>query len=289
VIRYFETRSSRLRRLPQLRCVACDLDGTVLRGDGTVGEETRRAARQLMDAGVHIVLASGRTDGFTREFARELGTPAPVISLNGALVIDGDGVPMHEDVLPAKLGKEILDLQQRGLDAYISVFTASGIYVDTAAPLIPRYLRSHPEDIHHLDSISAMYDQAVMLVVAGAYSMLQQYSLTMSKRFGRKVQRTLYQSGGGGDRFYLELRNARASKASGLEVVLRALGVPRHASASIGDYTNDIEMCKFTGVSAAMCNGTAELQSLADIVTTRTNDEDGVAEFFDMILSQRAG
>jgi hydroxymethylpyrimidine pyrophosphatase-like HAD family hydrolase len=99
----------------------------------------------------------------------------------------------------------------------------------------------------------------------------------------------MYRSGSGSDRFYLEIRNAHTNKATGLASVLKHLGVQPRQCASIGDYTNDLEMCKFTGVSAAMRNGCDELKAVTDVVTLRTNDEDGVAEFLRLILAQHEG
>ncbi len=290
MISLLETRSSRLKRLQRVACVACDLDGTLLRSDNRIGDEVLLAARDLMSAGIQLVLASGRTDGFTREYAAILGTDAPIISLNGALVRDTSHGTLHVSVLPTALREEIDTLQQRGtVPVSVSLFTESGIYVEEENPSIPRYLRSHPQDVHRLSSISAMYDQTALLILSGSYTAVQQYSVAISRRFRRKLQRILYQSGSGKDRFYLEVRNASASKATGLNAVLKHFGIPRKASASIGDYTNDIEMCKFTGVSAAMRNGCNELKAVTDVVTLRSNEEDGVAEFFRLILSHRTG
>jgi 5-amino-6-(5-phospho-D-ribitylamino)uracil phosphatase len=288
VLLFPETRSIRLKRLTRISCLACDLDGTLLRGDNTVSEHVRRACASLMDAGVHLVLASGRTDGFTRMYAEDIGTQSPVVSLNGALVRDASQNTLFASRLPSALQQVITGLQQRGdLPCSICLFTEAGIYVEEANPPIPRYLRSNPEDIFHIASLTAMYDQAVLIVLSGSYTVLQQYSIAISRRFRRKLQRILYQSGSGGDLFYLEIRNASANKAQGLRVVLQKLGLHRRQAAAIGDYTNDIELCKFSGVSASMRNGCEELKAVTDLVTLRSNEEDGVAEFISLILSHR--
>jgi len=289
VISFLDRRGTRLKRLRRVQCVACDLDGTLLRSDNSVSGEVRAAARELMGAGVQLVLASGRTDGFTREYAEVVGTDAPIISLNGALVRDSEHGTISASTLPTALRDEIDRLQQRGtVPASVSLFTDSGIYVEDENPVIPRYLRSNPEDIHRISSLSAHYGEAVLAVLSGGYNAIQQYSVAISRRFRRKLMRTMYQSGSGADLFYLEVKNAATSKATGLASVLKHFDIHRNASASIGDYTNDIEMCKFAGVSAAMRNGCDELKAVTDLVTLRSNEEDGVAEFFRLILSNKA-
>ncbi len=289
MISFLDRRRTRLKRLRRVQCVACDLDGTLLRSDNSVSGEVRAAARELMGAGVQLVLASGRSDGFTREYAELVGTDAPIISLNGALVRDSEHGTIAASTLPAALRDEIDRLQQRGtVPASVSLFTDSGIYVEDENPVIPRYLRSNPEDIHRISSLSAHYGEAVLVVLSGSYNAVQQYSVAISRRFRRKLMRTMYQSGSGADLFYLEVKNAATSKATGLAAVLKLFDIHRNASASIGDYTNDIEMSKFAGVSAAMRNGCDELKAVTDLVTLRSNEEDGVAEFFRLILTHKA-
>jgi hydroxymethylpyrimidine pyrophosphatase-like HAD family hydrolase len=164
-----------------------------------------------------------------------------------------------------------------------SIFTVDGILSREQNPVLPRYLRSREEDLIRVDSLSPFYDQAVALCAGGPYQAIQRISVTLAKKFGQRLMRVLYQSGAGTDRYYLEVRLRNVSKATGVRAVLDRLGIPRSASAAIGDYTNDLEMCKFVGVSAAMRNGNNEIRNAADIITTRSNEEGGVADFFRMI------
>jgi 5-amino-6-(5-phospho-D-ribitylamino)uracil phosphatase len=288
VISLLDRRSRRLKRLKRIRCIACDLDGTLLRSDNELSADVRSAAHDAMRAGVRIVLASGRTDSFTRYYADQLGIDTPVISLNGSLVRHGEQGALSASSLPEKLRGEIETLQQLGTaPASVALFTESGIFVEDEHAAIPRYLHTRHDEVFRITSLSAMYSRAVLIVISGGYNAVQRYSIAISRRFGRKLQRTMYQSGSGHDLFYLEIRNARTNKATGLAFVLNLLGIHPSHCASIGDYTNDLEMCKFTGVSAAMRNGCEELKSVADVVTLRSNDEDGVAEFLRFILAQR--
>ncbi len=285
MIRLFETTAMRRKRLPQVRCVFCDLDGTLLTGKNTIHDDVLDAIRVLGAAGVRLVLASGRTDGFTRRFAVELGLGTPVISLNGALVRDADGQVLNAVPLPSSIGTVLEEIHRSMYGGAVSwsLFTANGIFSMDEVPIIPRYLRSSEDDHVRVDSLEPFYDQAVTLCAGGSYQAVQRLSVALAKRFGKSLMRVLYQSGAGNDRYYLEVRPRSVSKETGVRVVLDHLGIPRRAAAAIGDYTNDLEMCKFVGVSAAMRNGNKDLRAACDIVTTRTNDDGGVADFFRMI------
>jgi len=284
----FERSATRLKRLSRIECVVCDLDGTLLRSDNSIGEQTISSVSSAIESGIRVVLASGRTDGFTRAYAKLIGSDAPIVSLNGALVLDSDGNTLHASILPASLRVLVEKLRRDGMSARFSVFTESGIFLDADESHLPRYLRGTSYEIHHLTSVNAIFDQAVLLLFSGSYIDIQKCSVAISRRYLGRLQRIMYQSNVGGDHYYLEVRNGGVSKATGLRTVLQHLGIARTATASIGDYTNDIEMCKFTGVSAAMRNAVEELKAVTDVVTLRSNQNDGVAEFLELILARKA-
>lgn len=60
--------------------VALDLDGTLLRSDGSVSERTRRALTRF----AHVVLVSARPPHSVAEVAADLGLTGHAICLNGA-------------------------------------------------------------------------------------------------------------------------------------------------------------------------------------------------------------
>ena len=59
------------------------------------------------------------------------------------------------------------------------------------------------------------------------------------------------------------------------------LGIPQQAVLAVGDSENDRKMLEAAGVAAVMANGMPSIQSLADIVSERDCNHDGVAELFE--------
>ncbi|MGN6240353.1 MAG: HAD family hydrolase, partial [Cellulosimicrobium cellulans] len=55
------------------RVVATDLDGTLLRSDGTVSERTRAALRAAEDAGVEVVFVTARPPRWLDQLADVVG------------------------------------------------------------------------------------------------------------------------------------------------------------------------------------------------------------------------
>ncbi|MBE0645124.1 MAG: HAD family hydrolase [Bacteroidetes bacterium] len=275
--------------MPRIRCLACDLDGTLLTSSNTIPDNVRTAIDDARDLGIRIILASGRTDAFTRSFARQIGSTAPVVSLNGALVKDADGYVLAETPLPrgvVDIAEEI-GTQRTGGGLSWSLFNSDGILSLDELPVIPRYLRSDMDEIVRVQDLRHYYDYALLLCAGGSYRAIQQLSLALARKFGRRIKRAMYQSGSGKDLYYLEVGASSVNKSVGLKKAIESIGIDRKETAAIGDYSNDLEMCKFAGVSAAMRNGFKDLKHISDYITKADNDEGGVAEFLRLIVDSR--
>ena len=67
-------------------------------------------------------------------------------------------------------------------------------------------------------------------------------------------------------------------KAAGLNQLVKHLGLSSENVMAMGDEENDLSMLKWAGLGVAMANGVTVAKETADAVTSRTNDESGVAE-----------
>lgn len=57
------------------------------------------------------------------------------------------------------------------------------------------------------------------------------------------------------------------SKATGIQIITRALGVERQDILAFGDSNNDLDMLEYAGIGVAMGNGTPQIRERADYVT----------------------
>ena len=76
-----------MTRSTPLRLIATDLDGTLLRPDGTVSQYTREILKRVAGR-VPIVLVTARPPRRARLLAQAVGVEGAVICCNGALVYD---------------------------------------------------------------------------------------------------------------------------------------------------------------------------------------------------------
>ena len=68
------------------RLLALDLDNTLLESDLTIPQETIHHLQKLMRSGVIVTLATGRMFPSAKKYADEIGTDAPLITYNGAIM-----------------------------------------------------------------------------------------------------------------------------------------------------------------------------------------------------------
>ena len=76
----------------------------------------------------------------------------------------------------------------------------------------------------------------------------------------------------------VEMMPKGVHKAAGLNQLVKHLGLSSENVMAMGDEENDLSMLKWAGLGVAMANGVAIAKEIADAVTSRTNDESGVAE-----------
>src|SRR5258708_37190827 len=85
--------------LSSLQLVATDLDGTLLRSDKTISEQTSTLLQRLQSVGVAIVLVSARPPRVLRQIARAFHLSGLAICCNGAIIYDLD----HDSFLQERL------------------------------------------------------------------------------------------------------------------------------------------------------------------------------------------
>src|SRR4029079_1425070 len=100
--------------LGRVRLVATDLDGTVVRRDGTVSPRMVAALRAVEDAGVPVVLVTGRPPRWMYPVVEATGHRGTAVCANGALVYDlATERVVDRDLLEPEAPREVV----RGLRA----------------------------------------------------------------------------------------------------------------------------------------------------------------------------
>jgi hydroxymethylpyrimidine pyrophosphatase-like HAD family hydrolase len=90
--------------------------------------------------------------------------------------------------------------------------------------------------------------------------------------------------------YFFEVLPRDADKGLALGRLAALHGIRRESVMAVGDSWNDEGMLRWAGWPVAMANAAADIRRIAAWVTTRSHDDDGVAEAIDrFILGNRGG
>jgi HAD superfamily hydrolase (TIGR01484 family) len=265
--------------------VALDIDGTLLawvEGGGSVYEKITppvfEAVHRALDAGAHVVLASGRSPHGMVAIAdllelRSAGEGQEqdrlwVVASNGAVIFrylpGGEIDVVHEEVFdPGPAVRAVLEARPSALVAV----EARGTGYRVTSPF-PEGELSGQMIITEIDDL--VRNPVSRVIIRDPEATAEDF-VALAADLG--LHGTDYVVGWTA---WLDLTPVGVSKASGLEHVCAELGLTAADVLAIGDGRNDVEMLRWAGRGVAMGQAVEAVREAADAVTATVYD-DGVA------------
>lgn len=254
--------------------VGLDVDGTILTHSGELHEAVRASIRRLVDAGAHVVIATGRGPQATYPVLEMLDIADGFhVCSNGAITLEmKDGRSRIADVVTFRPEKSLRMLRKLLPEALFLVEDGRGNRKVTK-PFPPGELMGEPEVVEFED----LFHEPVSRVTLRAPDMASE-----------EIHRVLLEAGmqdlsyAVGWTAWVDIAPTGVSKATGLEVVRERLGVAPEATVTVGDGNNDHEMLRWAGWSVAMGQANEDTRAAA-MMTAPTVDEDGLAAVLDAL------
>jgi Cof subfamily protein (haloacid dehalogenase superfamily) len=265
-------------RSPLPGLVASDLDGTLVRTDGTVSAYTAEVLADLDARGVHVVFVTGRPLRWARDVFSYVGSHGLAIVSNGALVWDVAGDrPWLERPLTAEVGLEVARTLRDAIPGVrFAVETVDGWTMETG------YLRGHaddrgfrPQDEVPLEELFA--GPVLKLLARGGGMEADAFVEAAVAVVGDRVNVTHSSFP------LLEISALEVTKASTLALLAERLGVAAADVIAFGDMPNDLPMLTWAGTSYAMADAHPAVLDCATHVAPG-HDEDGVAQVLAGVL-----
>lgn len=263
-----------------IRLVATDLDGTLLRRDGTISLRTRALLASLIAQDIPVVMVSARPPRDLRPIADYLGIEGIAIASNGALVVElaTGSIVDHWPLSPEVATRLVIELRRALPDAYFGV--ESGLRAGwESGYLAIRGRAPEPE---------AWIDDALTLCATPVYKLKMRHPTLSADEMlalGREIAGDDAVATHSGARL-LEMSAVGVDKASALAALCARLDIAPSSVAAFGDMPNDIQMLRWAGYGVAVANAHSEVLSVADAVTT-SNEDDGIAVALDALLAPR--
>ena len=266
-----------------MRMVACDLDGTIVRPDGTVSPRTVAALAACERAGVRVVFVTGRPPRWLAPVAQATGHHGLAICANGAVVYD----LAAEQVVETR-GIPAADVH-RIAGAVLAAVPGGAFALETVTGFRrepgyrPRWSGSEGP-VAPLDELLA--DAPVVLKVLyrverGVADDMLAAARAALGGLAEPVHSDVTDS-------LLEIAAPGVSKASTLAVLAERVGRGPQDVVAFGDMPNDVPMLTWAGTGVAVAGAHPEALAAATFVAPGCLD-DGVAQVVERLLAGRPG
>ena len=267
-----------------------DLDGTLLRPDGTLSPASRDGLNRLIADGLHFTVATARSIASIRHLLAGLDLRLPVVNLNGALLSDvSSGRHQYVQAIPPEIAAVVYE-QTRAMGPYPFISTCGprgdALYysrVENAGMqwLVDDRLDAGDERLQQIEDLRAALCEQVLAftIIVHQPALLQTLQATLEERCPGRLQMYIFPNGysQSGDT-WLTICHARATKDRAIRKLLTWGNYRVEDLTVFGDGDNDIGMFELAPRAIATANATKRLRNLAtDVIGP--NSEDGVVRY----------
>lgn len=255
-----------------IKLISLDLDGTLLGPDGDLTPGAAEAIARAREAGLRVVLNTGRPMTEAGYFARKAGCDNLVSCLGGALLGDAQtGAELRRWDIPEPWGSRALEIcLGRGLE--ITIFSGNQVVLDPFSK--ESLLRTYPYPEFHGSAI----------VTEDPLAYMKERNMPVTKIHGdwgpcpraeleglEKVELTTSTPTD------FEIIPRGVNKGSTLALIALMYGIPLEQCAAVGDSENDLPMLEAAGLAIAMGNAPEHVRAAAQRVVD-TNAQGGVVQ-----------
>jgi Cof subfamily protein (haloacid dehalogenase superfamily) len=265
-----------------MRLVASDLDGTIVRPDGTISPRTLAVLLACEHDGIDVVFVTGRPPRWMAHVAEATGRTGLAVCGNGAVVYD----------LAAERVVRTRGLSVQAVRDTVTCLRAALPGAVFALETLAGYRREPQFRPHHEAAVAAMVapldhmladDPVVLKVLCRDESSTADPMLAAARAVLDGVSEPCHSSSTGS---MLEVSAVGVSKATTLAELAADRGIRAEEVVAFGDMPNDVPMLRWAGRGYAMADGHPEAIAAADETAPPCGD-DGVAQVLERLLAGR--
>lgn len=248
-----------------VKMIVTDLDGTLLKTDKSISENTKAILNRCREAGIKIVYATGRGGSAERVAPNEYFDGK--ITMNGA-VAKVDDVIVYSRLIPYQTARPVLmrcHERRIQITSEISGMHYSNFVVSDIWPLITNY--EVVDFAHHKLDAEKIYmpnpTHEVKLFIEQLLSD-ELYFVVTADGTGQLGQ----------------IMHKDATKSKAVSALAQHWNISQSEIVAFGDDLNDIDMLSYTGIGVAMGNSFNDVKVVADYICD-TNDNDGIVKWIE--------
>lgn len=263
-----------------------DLDHTFLRTDHSLSQFSKDIWNKKSKKYI-LSVATARSYQKTLDFLKNLHLNAPMILLDGTMIISPDKKIIDLKTMNKNLGDAIVE---EGLKFDISPFIIG--FEDEQLNetfLYPKRLNNYQKFVldgykndprMKFNPSNKSMKMNLKIVYFAKENLLRPLSIHLKNIFKDSIEIKLspekYSDG-----YFLTILHPKGDKAHALKKLLEYLGKEAKELTVFGDSINDISMFNLANKAIAVSNALDEVKAVADIVLEYSNDEDAVAKYLE--------
>lgn len=249
------------------KILVTDLDGTLLRNDGTISEYTKRVIRKASKEYI-LIAASGRAiSGIKKALDDLFPLFTFFICYNGAVIYHKDK-PIKENILSSHQVNWLYQIAKQHNADFRAFRDKCETDLETEEALVEA--EKNNMEIILTDTFSPAYKATMTseFDINGLFNTLKKLHLSnvsITKSDNRNI----------------DIGIEEVSKGVALAYICEKFNIDCKDTIAFGDAGNDVDMICFSEIGIAMSNAMDETKENATYITEYDNDHDGVAEFID--------
>ena len=251
-----------------IKMIATDIDGTIFEWGKGFSPAVVECMRKLKDAGVKVVLVTGRMHRSALHVANELNLGTPVISYQGALIKDCDNNILFQKTLSKSYAKQLINWARKN-KVHINLYLDDNLYVEEDNEIIKYYTdgKHIPYTVCNFDDLEITNVNKILAIDINDADRVTGWVNELKQNYSDLyiVKSTPY---------FCEICSGEARKSLGVQYLSEMWGLKKDEILTIGDQNNDIDLIESGGIGVSMGNGTPELKACADYIT-ETIENDG--------------
>lgn len=272
-----KTLQAALARVPNVKLIAFDLDGTLLTSDKTITERAERAIKGLSNLGVAMVPCTGRPPRNMKHYVEQLGLGSAFVFNGAGIYSDATDTTTYRHCFEKATALEVIRImRERYPDVIAGMEASHGWYLDAGYyewRKTQAYLpQLEPTGVGDIQDFIGEGTVKIYFRNSGLTAKEMSLALTGVETYFTWSSESL-----------LEVMAPKVNKREALVSICMELGISWQETIAFGDEHNDQGMLLWAGLGVAMANAKSEAKEVADFITS-SNDEDGVAEVLEAVL-----
>lgn len=271
------------------KIIFLDIDGTLMKHGGGIPSSAKEAVQRARANGHLVFLCTGRSRHEIKTVLDEVDVDGIVAAAGGYIEIEGE--ILRQELIAIEDVKFIVDyLESKDIPYCLESHVGSFVGVKTKEhfkKLMQTGLEEHPEESEELkkhfipfvegmiDNVDLLRDDIGKVTFFGSDVSFSETAKYFEDKFVVLPNSVSIAGENSG-----EIMIPNVHKASGIEFILRHLGLHKEDAFAYGDSYNDLEMIQYVGCGVAMGNACEALKEVADDITDSV-DQDGIYKSFE--------